>query len=228
MKKILSLLMILMLASSTAMAAEKKSSKSKKKEATKKEEKKAEKKQSSSNGSEKGGWVLQFQGGMNLLLSSAPATVFTGAGFGGEISGAYAINKNFSIGLMTGVEGIDGKAQTGGNISANYSPTEFVFQYKFGGSTNPFLFLGLGIANSQLTIDQTGIAFNQDALSEVDFIFSPGIGLAFEIDENSSFFVQTRIDILAPSSDWKTMLSGSGIADGVYMPFQVGFSFGNI
>jgi hypothetical protein len=214
MKKFFALMLSLLLTASMAMAAEKSN-----KKATKKADP-----QASSSRTKAGSWVLQFQGGMSLYGASTGDERLRGTGLSGDISFGHFITPNISLSLLVGHQVMDVEDSFMFSSSWTYNPVEIVGQYTFNGTTRPYLFFGLGLAEMTMTGDIEDIDFNIST-NERDVIFSPGFGVQADLGKDSNMFAQIRLDIINASGGW---LGDTGWKQPVVIPVQVGVNFVNL
>lgn len=230
-------LLVLLMASSVAMAAPKKDTKTTKGKAKKVES------------VDRSHWKIQFQASMDAMAfdTKDAGITFTGTGAGLEGSVAYAFDDNLAVGVMTGVHGVDVEDlsdATGGFLGGGawtYTPVEAFLQYNLDGRTGPYLLFGMGIAVNALTVEGPDLEDligpgNPDlsnvglGLSNSALILSPGVGCSFAVADDLNIFFQTRLDINFLNEDFKRIFelmspSGTGIGDGIFIPFQVGINF---
>lgn len=214
MKKFFALMLSLLLTASMAMAAEK---------SNKKASKKADQ-QASASKTKAGSWVLQFQGGMSLYGESTGAQRLRGTGLSGDMSFGHFVTPNISLSLLVGHQVMDAQASPMGGSSWTYNPVEIVGQYTFNGTTRPYLFVGLGVADMTMTGDIDGLLFNF-SYNERDLIFSPGFGIQADLDKDCNIFAQVRIDVISASHQWR---ADTGWKNPVVFPVQVGVNFVNL
>jgi hypothetical protein len=222
MKRILIAVFALMMVSSAALAAHKKS---------------AEAMSVNSSATESdltGSWVLQAQGGLNILASS-PGNLVTigGVGYGVEGSFGYDFSNNFSLSLMGGYDAIPGKNPgfpvTG--VYMTYLPFQLEGKYNLGTvDFDPYVTLGAGIAVNALMINGILAGVGQtEEFTETDFLLSPGFGVSFPLAPKANFFVQARVDLDFFSSNYANALSNAGTkkfdTPQIFIPIQAGLSF---
>ena len=174
-----------------------------------------------------GSWVIQAQGGLNVIASSPGNWVtFGGVGYSAEGSFGYLFSPVFSLCLLTGYDSNPGAKPSGitGDHLA-YTPFQVVGKFNFGGvDFSPYITLGAGIALNAYGFDTASpTASGTSNFTETDFLLSPGLGLSFPLAPKAQFFVQGRVDIDFFSNTFAKLIPFE--TPQIFIPIQAGLSF---
>jgi hypothetical protein len=178
-----------------------------------------------------GSWVLQADGGLGVMASSDNGVTFSGIGYSMEGSLGYNFSKAFSLSLSIGYDsyGINGAVSPYNGIYQSYMPLQLVGKFNLGGSDfSPYFTLGGGIAKNTFEFDGTSEGIDYaERFSEMDFILSPGLGVAFPLAAKSQFFVQARADIDFISNTYSGFFGGPTHISSplIFIPIQAGVNF---
>ena len=159
------------------------------------------------------GWIIQDDLDTSLALDNMANDV--NPGWGSEVSLGYRFPIDLEFSVETGFNTYSGRTdsfyQTWTMI-----PLVFKIQYGFGaGLIQPYVFLGAGLAFNLKTASKDASLIDA---SEADFLDEAGFGLDFELEDNTSFFVQSKIEIDYTSTNYAT-------GQPYLFPFTAGFKF---
>ena len=171
-------------------------------------------------GPENGKVVLQVQGGLGIPASGGLAN-FTAAGPGFEGMIGYA-SKDFTLGLECGYGEWPTQLKYGGAGGVNHIPLELVWQYNID--------TGAGVTPYWLVCG--GLAFDYSTNfipSETNFEMDPGLGVAFSLAGDMSFFIQAKLAIdFAPNAESQALvIHGNTALDNpiLSIPLQLGLNW---
>jgi hypothetical protein len=159
-------------------------------------------------------WVIQENGDTSFPTGRLANNV--NQGWGGEGSIGYRLPIDLEFSVESGYDTYSARNNSF-NSTWNVVPLVFKIQYGFGtGSIKPYLFIGAGIAFNAKTNSSDG---SMNGASEADFLDEGGFGLDFALLENSSFFVQGKMETDYTSSNY------ASDQPTVLFPLNAGFKF---
>jgi hypothetical protein len=135
------------------------------------------------------GWIIQGNLGTSFALGGLSNDV--NPGWGGEASLGYRFPIDLEFSVEGGFDAYSGRTDSFYK-TWNVMPLVFKVQYGFGASfIQPYLFLAAGIAINVKSASSDGSLNNAN---EADFFDEGGFGLDFELVENSSFFIESKVE----------------------------------
>lgn len=163
---------------------------------------------------ETGSWFMQLNGDLNSPTGNLAGMV--NQGWGGEASIGYHLPENFEISIELGYDSYSVKNSTQ-SASWNMMPLVLKGTYLIGDEfIQPYVFLAAGLAfNSQLA--NSKIFGNSN--NEADLLGETGLGLAFNMTESSSLFLQIKIELDDTSANY------ASDQPTVLMPLNAGLKF---
>jgi len=160
------------------------------------------------------GWI--FQGCLDNSFTLGNLSNDVNEGWGGETSLGYRFPNNLEISIESGYNAYSGRTN-GFNSTWDVAPLVFKVQYGFGNSIiQPYVFVGAGIAFNVKASSPDG---SLSDTGEDDFLDEGGFGLDFELVENPSFFVQSKLE-----TDYTSVNYASGTTF-IIFPLIAGFKF---
>jgi hypothetical protein len=163
---------------------------------------------------ETGSWFMQMNGDLGSPTGNLANLV--NQGWGGEASIGYHLPENFEISIELGYDSYTVKNSTQ-NASWNVMPLVIKGTYLIGDEfIQPYVFLAGGLAfNSKLANAESFGNSNNEA----DLLGEAGLGLAFNMTESSSLFLQMKIELDNTSNNY------ASDQPTILMPLNAGFKF---
>jgi hypothetical protein len=160
------------------------------------------------------GWILQ--GDLNTSFPIGYLSNNVNQGGGGECSIGFRTPIDLEFSVEGGYNAYSAR-NNGFNKTWNLFPLVFKVQYGFGPSVvQPYLFIGAGFVFNVKTASSDGSI--NDA-SETDFLDEGGFGFDFALADNSSFFLQCKIETDYTSVNY-------AVAPPLFLfPLNAGFKF---
>ncbi len=163
---------------------------------------------------ETGSWFMQLNGDLDSPTGNLANSV--NQGWGGEASIGYHLPENFEASLELGYDSYSVKNSTQ-NASWNVMPLVIKITYLIGDEfIQPYAFIAGGLAfNSKLANSESFGSSNNEA----DLLGEAGLGLAFNMTESSSLFLQLKMELDNTSSNY------ANDQPTVLIPLNAGFKF---
>jgi len=143
------------------------------------------------------GWIIQADLNTSLPIGSQANVV--NPGWGSEVSLGYRFPIDLEFSVETGFDTYSGSTNSF-NQTWTMMPLVFKVQYGFGDRLiQPYVFFGAGLALNIKTASSDASLID---VAEADFLDEAGFGLDFELMDNTSFFVQSKIEIDYTSTNY--------------------------
>jgi hypothetical protein len=160
-------------------------------------------------------WTETADGGLALPLSTNASHAFN-AGFGGDLSVGYRLDRTLTLAVASGYYQYDlskSVGSEGGNFS--YVPLLGVVRINLTHEAiRPYLFLGLGVAINSYSLAPSN--------NQTDFMAAPGAGVLFKVSDSAAVFLQGRVDMdFTPNNG----LGGFADSPTIFVPIQAGIGF---